>query len=211
MITLSLLLFACSPQAGPPVVEAPVAVVVDALPYYDSPEFTPRWHAGAPDGFHRVAPFSLTNQLGATIDSAVVAGHPVVASFFFTSCGGICPELTENMARIDAAAPPAVVLLSHSVTPDKDTVAVLRGFARKHEVDSSRWHFLTGPRDEIYTLGRQSYFVEENLGEPKGPDDFLHTENIVLVDGEGHIRGVYNGLNKTAVDTLIQDLATLAG
>ncbi|CAN0344778.1 unnamed protein product [Chrysoparadoxa australica] len=101
------------------------------------------------------------------------------------------------------------MILSHSVTPNYDSVPVLKEYARMKNIVEGKWHLLTGDRDEIYALGRNSYFAEEDLGLAKDPDDFLHTENFILVDGNRHIRGIYNGLNKTAIQQLIIDIKTL--
>ncbi len=102
-----------------------------------------------------------------------------------------------------------VLLLSHSVTPQKDTVVVLKKYAEAHNVQSVKWHLVTGNRNEIYDLGRKSYFVEEDLGLKKNAEEFLHTENFILVDKHKHIRGIYNGLNKTSIQQLIADIKTL--
>ena len=101
-----------------------------------------------------------------------------------------------------------VLLLSHSVTPTIDSVAQLKKYALDKGV-LNNWHLVTGDKKEIYDLGRKFYFVEEDLGEPKGLDDFLHTENFVLIDKNKHIRGIYNGLNKNSVMQLIADIKTL--
>ena len=102
-----------------------------------------------------------------------------------------------------------VLLISHSVTPDKDSVSVLREYALNKGVVSNKWHLVTGLQNEIYKLGRKDYFVEEDLGTDKDENDFLHTENFVLIDKNRHIRGIYNGLNKTSVNQLIKDIHTL--
>lgn len=181
-------------EADPEVASAPP---VRPLPYYDSRDFTPRWLEGPPPaGFHRVPTFSLTDQHGQALTEADLDGRVSVVAFFFTACGGICPELREALAEVDAALAPEapVLLLAHSVTPRTDTVARLQAYAARHELSSPRWHLLTGSRALIYRLGREVYFSEEDLGEEKGPDDFLHTENLVLVDQYRHLRGIYNGL-----------------
>ena len=102
-----------------------------------------------------------------------------------------------------------VMLLSHSVTPDIDSVSVLKSYAVKKGINSTKWHLVTGNRKEIYDLGRKSYFVEEDLGKEKTEDDFLHTENFVLIDKNKHIRGTYNGLNPNDIVQLIADIKTL--
>ena len=104
---------------------------------------------------------------------------------------------------------PQVKILSHSVTPSIDSVPLLKAYAKDRFIDSKQWHLVTGDKSTIYDLGRQAYFVEEDLGRIKSEDDFLHTENFVLIDKKRHIRGIYNGLNKASVNQLITDIKTL--
>ncbi len=194
--------------------ESTTAVPIRQLPYYGEATFTPQWmdEAAVPDTFHKIPSFSLINQLGDTITERTVDGKVFVADFFFTACPGICPKMTGNMALLqDAFADDnGVLLLSHSVTPERDSVAVLMDYATEKGVISGKWHLLTGDRDDIYALGRKDYFVEEDLGLDKAPYDFIHTENFVLVDQQRRIRGVYNGLDKAAIDQLIADVHTLS-
>ena len=187
---------------------------VDALPYYVDASFTPKWIS--PKSLdtlnvHKVPPFGLVNQLGDSINEKTFEGKIYVTDFFFTSCPGICPKMTNNMLLIqeEFEKDDGVLLLSHSVTPEYDSVPVLKHYADAKGVISNKWHLVTGKRKEIYDLGRNGYFVEEDLGLPKGEDDFLHTENFILVDKNRHIRGIYNGLNKTAIAQLVADIKTL--
>ncbi len=187
---------------------------VETLPYYDDPSFTPKWLPQSSDsifGLHKVAPFKLVNQLGDTVTQKTFDNKIYVTDFFFTSCPGICPKMTSHMALVQEAFKndDSVLLLSHSVTPEYDSVPILKNYADTKGVIPNKWHLVTGERKEIYGLGRYAYFVEENLGVPKGEDDFLHTENFILVDKNRHIRGIYNGLNKTAIVQLIADIKTL--
>lgn len=184
------------------------------LPYYDDPTFTPHWISPSSDtlnGFHAIPPFNLTNQEGRTITEADFDGKIYVADFFFTTCPGICPKMTENMTLVQDAflEDDEVLILSHSVTPEYDSAEVLQEYAKAKGVINDKWHLVTGDRAQIYDLGRQFYFVEEDLGREKGPDDFLHTENFVLIDQHRHIRGIYNGLKKASVNQLIADIKTL--
>ena len=187
---------------------------VENLPYYSDASFTPHWLASdskALDTLHQIAPFQLINQEGDTITEQTFAQKIYVTDFFFTSCPGICPKMTNNMAIIQAEflEDKSLLLLSHSVTPNKDSVAILKAYADNKGVLSHKWHLATGTQEAIYKLGRKDYFVEENLGQSKAPDDFLHTENFVLIDQNRHIRGIYNGLNKSAIQQLIADIYTL--
>ncbi len=185
---------------------------VDMLPYYNEATFTPNWLLPTENrGFHKIPSFSLTNQEGETVTGATFDDKIYVADFFFTSCPGICPKMTENMTLVQEAFKndDDVLLLSHSVTPETDSVLTLKNYAKAKGVLSNKWHLVTGDRKQIYDLGRYAYFVEEDLGKEKTEDDFLHTENFVLVDKNKHIRGIYNGLNKTSVQQLIADIKTL--
>ncbi|RMD72506.1 MAG: SCO family protein [Bacteroidetes bacterium] len=187
---------------------------VTTLPYFNDATFTPHWltpDAPELDTFHRIPPFRLIDQDSQVVTEKTFRGKIYVADFFFTSCPGICPRMTDNMGILQAAFldDDDVLLLSHSVTPTRDSVPVLKAYAESHDVVSGKWHLVTGERAQIYRLGRQAYFVEEDLGLEKDPDEFLHTENFVLVDRRGYIRGIYNGLNKTSIDQLVADIRTL--
>lgn len=189
---------------------------VSELPYYNSPEFTPNWISPKNDSlkkFHKIRDFNLVNQNGETITEQTVQGKIYIADFFFVTCPGICPKMTKNMGIVQEVFlnNDDVLILSHSVTPDLDSVSVLKSYAENHNIESGKWHLLTGKRNMIYDLGRNNYFIEEDLGlETENFDDeFIHTENFVLIDQNRHIRGIYNGLNKTSVQQLIADVKTL--
>lgn len=187
---------------------------VETLPFYEEATFIPHWISpddDTLDTFHRISPFKLTNQEGEIITEKTFAGKIYVVDFFFTICPGICPKMTTNMMELQDAflTDDDVLLLSHSVTPERDSVPVLKRYAESKGILSHKWHLATGTQQEIYALGRNDYFVEENLGLNKEVDEFLHTENFVLIDKNRHIRGIYNGLKKTSIDQLIADIRTL--
>ena len=187
---------------------------VDKLPFYSEETYTPHWFANEdemPNSFHQISPFKFQNQDGEFVTQETFDGKIYVTDFFFTSCGGICPKMTHNMKLLqdEFIDDDKILLLSHSVTPDRDSVSVLKEYANTQEIISGKWHLVTGSKEEIYKLGRKDYYVEEDLGVNKDNDDFLHTENFVLIDKNKHIRGIYNGLNKTAVNQLIIDIHTL--
>ena len=188
--------------------------IPDQLPYYTEASFTPQWISPtSPDTatVPRIPPFSLTDQTGQTITERDVSGKIYVANFFFTACRGICPQMIENMGTLQEVfkSDDDIVLLSHSVTPTRDSVPVLSAYADGKGIDAQRWHLLTGDREEIYRLGREHYWVEEDQGLLVEPDEFLHTENFVLVDGSRRIRGIYNGINRASVAQLIADIGVL--
>ena len=119
--------------------------------------------------------------------------------------------MNSNMARVQGAFgdDDGVMLLSHSVTPDIDTVDVLRRYGDRFKAQRGKWHFVTGSRETIYDLGRNTYFIEEDQGRSRSEEAFLHSENLIVVDARGHLRGIYNGLSRTDVDRMIQDIRKL--
>ena len=119
--------------------------------------------------------------------------------------------MTTNMIRIqkEFEKDDDIKLLSHTVMPWADSVSVLKEYANLKGIDNKKWHLLTGRQEEIYNLARQSYFAEKEIGLDKDSDEFLHTENFVLIDGKGRIRGVYNGTLALEMTRLITDIRTL--
>ena len=202
----SVLLFAAGCQSS-----QPTETATAGLPYYDEATFTPHWDRVNNTSFHTIPPFRLTNQYGETITEQSLDGKISIVDFFFTTCTGICPDMSKNMAVLQTAyaLDNDVLLLSHSVTPDEDSVSVLRAYAEYYGAMAGKWHLLTGDVHTIYNLGRQAYFVEENLGLQKEADDFLHTENFVLIDQNRHIRGIYNGLKKSELQQIMADVKSL--
>jgi protein SCO1/2 len=145
---------------------------------------------------HKIAQFAFTNQNGKKITNKDYEGKIYVADFFFTTCQTICPKMTDNMVWLQNKIKdnPKVKLLSHSVFPDEDTVEVLKKYAKEKGVIDEKWNLVTGNQKEIYKIARQSYLVVKT-GKPEELFDMVHTENFVLVDQKGRIRGFYNGLN----------------
>ena len=157
---------------------------------------------------HRILDFTLVNHLGDTVSLSDVEGQILVVDFFFTRCATICPVMTSNLKLVHEGLPEGVRILSHSVTPVADSVSVLYEYAQKHSADSSKWWFMTGDKTEVYNLARKSYFscLDEGDG---GYQDFVHTENVVLVDEEGRLRGFYDGTSHKEISQLYQDIQAL--
>ena len=160
--------------------------------------------------YHTIADFSLTNQNGKTITEAYYRDKIYIADFFFTTCPTICPIMTKNMAHIQAQImdDPDVLLLSHTVTPQIDSVAQLKKYALEKGVNDAKWNLVTGDKKVIYELARKSYLAVKTDGDG-GPFDMIHTENFILVDKEKRIRGFYDGTKKDAIEELLEDLALL--
>jgi protein SCO1/2 len=158
--------------------------------------------------YHTIADFSLTNQNGQTITQKNYEGKIYIADFFFTTCPTICPIMTKNMSSIQDRLGDGVLLLSHSVTPQIDSVAQLKKYALEKGVDDSKWNLVTGDKKQIYELARKSYLAVKTDGDG-GPYDMIHTENFILVDKERRIRGFYDGTKMEEVEELMKDLEVL--
>ena len=145
---------------------------------------------------HRIADFAFVNQNGDTITQKDYEGKIYVADFFFTTCPTICPIMTDNMVWLQDKIKdnPKVMLLSHSVTPDIDSVPVLKAYAQKKGVIDGKWNLVTGDKKDIYYIARKSYLAVKTTTSNE-LYDMVHTENFILVDGQGRIRGFYNGTN----------------
>ncbi|WP_047549570.1 SCO family protein [Psychroserpens sp. Hel_I_66] len=159
--------------------------------------------------YHKIADFKLINQNGDSITEENYENKIYVADFFFTTCQSICPIMTDQMSRVqqEYLTDDEVMLLSHSVTPEIDSVAQLKRYAIEKGVNDKKWNLVTGDRKEIYDLARKSYLVvKDDDSEDYG---MIHTENFALIDKNKQIRGLYNGISPTSVDSLIQDIKTL--
>ncbi|WP_421813696.1 SCO family protein [Flagellimonas sp.] len=160
--------------------------------------------------YHKVTDFALVNQNGDTITQENYKGKIYVADFFFTTCLTICPIMTKNMGEVQEAIQddPNIMLLSHSVTPQIDTVAQLKRYALEKGVIDRKWNLVTGDKKQIYELARKSYLAVKNDGDG-GPFDMIHTENFILVDKEKRIRGFYDGTDRKEIDKLLEDIKIL--
>lgn len=160
---------------------------------------------------HHIADFSLTNQNGKIVTQEDYKNKIYIADFFFTTCGTICPIMTTNMKKVQQAIllDEDVMLLSHTVMPEIDTVAQLKRYADEKGVLSHKWNLVTGSKKEIYNLARKSYLVAKY--DPTKDDAYgiVHTENFVLVDKQKRIRGMYDGTDEEDIERLLEDLSIL--
>ncbi len=159
---------------------------------------------------HTVADFKLINQNGNTVTQANYKNKIYVTDFFFTSCPGICPVMTTNMQVLqnEFINNDDLMFLSLSVTPEIDSIPVLRAYATKNGVIDSKWNITTGDKRHIYELARKSYFAVVEQGDG-GLQDFIHTPNFILVDKKKQIRGIYDGTNDEEIHRLINDIYVL--
>ena len=200
VVTISLFYSALKPQKTLPIYN-PADVnpeLVDSTVQYKSK-------------YHTIADFSFVNQNGDTITQKNYEGKIYVADFFFTTCGSICPKMTTNLEEVQKAVlnNPKVMLLSHTVFPEVDSIPVLKEYAIKHHVVDSKWNLVTGDKKDIYTMARKSYLAVK-LGRPDQLYDMVHTENFVLVDQKRRVRGFYDGTNKEEMKRLLEDIDFLS-
>jgi protein SCO1/2 len=197
-LIIALMYHALKPQDKLPIIE-PVSVSEELVD--PSMQFVKKYHS-IPD-------FSLLNQNGDTISQSDYQDKIYVADFFFTTCVTICPVMTDHMAQIqrELQGDPMVKLLSHSVTPEIDSVPQLKKYALEKGVNDSVWNLVTGDREQIYDLARKAYFAAKK--DAVGEYGMIHTENFVLIDKEKRIRGYYDGTAPDDIERLLQDIAIL--
>ncbi len=196
-VMIILLAIACKPGNKPDVSQLDLPILGER--YVDDNQDTV---------YHRIADFSLVNQLGDTITNSDVSGKVYVADFFFTSCPTICPLMKKEMLRVyeKYQENPNFKILSHSIDVAHDTPEVLKDYAEKLGVESaSTWNFLTGDQEKIFELGQTSYLTTA-MADQLEPGGFLHSGAFLLIDQQGRIRGVYDGTKSDQVDRLINDI-----
>ena len=188
-------------------------IVKTELPVFNPSDFDPKLvdaNVRVDNKDHKVKDFNLINQNGESISSINYENKIYVVDFFFTKCPGICPIMTDNMLQIqnEFIDNNDILLLSLSVTPEIDSVDVLKKYAIEKGVNDSKWNITTGSKKHIYNLARKSYFAVVDQGDG-GLQDFIHTPNFILVDKKKQIRGVYDGTVQKEVSNLIEDIYTL--
>ncbi|MBD0375642.1 MAG: SCO family protein [Flavisolibacter sp.] len=158
---------------------------------------------------HTIGEYTLLDQHGRTATLKDAEGKIVVADFFFTHCPSICPKMTYNLKRVQAYSGIANLLItSFTVDPERDSVDQLKKYAEKMEINGD-WQLLTGTKQDLYRLARKSYKVIATDGDG-GPNDFIHSDNLVLIDPQKRIRGYYNGTDEEAVNQLVKDIQKLS-
>ncbi|MBA2500769.1 MAG: SCO family protein [Chitinophagaceae bacterium] len=161
------------------------------------------------EGEHRIADYHLINQDGEVRSTKEWEDKIVVADFFFTTCPTICPKMTASLKKISEVYNDDEVLInSFTVDPERDDPQTLSEYIKKFNLPTQNWDFLTGSKKEIYKLARNSFMVVATDGDG-GPTDFIHSENLVLVDTKKRIRGYYDGTSEKEVDQLIIDIKKL--
>ena len=159
-----------------------------------------------------VRPFSFIDQDGKTITDKDVAGKVYVAEYFFTTCKGICPKMNNNMKQVYEKFKNEndFLILAHTCDPEQDSAAQLKKYSDSLGVNTSRWIFLTGRKDSLYTMARISYTIDDPANNLRNiDDDFLHTQFWALVDRKGDVRKIYDGLKQKEINELINDIKKL--
>lgn len=160
--------------------------------------------------YHTIPEVELIAQDGKPFSTSSFKGKVSLTDFFFASCAGICPQMTSQLSRVQKAFPanPDFKIVSYTVDPDRDTAEFLQQYALRFKADTAQWKFVTGPKKSLYDLARYGYFLPVEPGNGDS-EDFIHSDQLVLVDRKSHIRGYYNGTDSAAVDSLIADIKVL--
>lgn len=158
--------------------------------------------------YHTIGDFKLINQNGDTITNDSFKNKIYIANFFFCSCPTICPKMIKNLLAVqeEYSRVKYVRLISHTVDPEHDSIQRLKEYMKKFGVNEKKWSFVTGTRDELYNLCKNSYLLAV---QSDGPESFDHSENVVLVDNHRIIRGIYNATDSTAIKKLNKDIVSL--
>lgn len=151
--------------------------------------------------------WSLTDQDGRPVSSDDLHGRVWAAGFIFTTCPGICPQMSARMAKLQEQLPKDVHMVSFTVDPATDTPAVLKAYAQRHKADPSRWHFLTGEKAKVVEMIQQ---MKVPFTEATGDQPIIHSEKLLLIDADGNVRGLYPSNEPEAMDKLVDDATALA-
>jgi len=165
-----------------------------------------------------VEDFSFTDQNGKPVSERNVEGKVYVAEYFFTTCKGICPKMNMNMKKIydKYKEEKGFAILSHTCMPETDTVPLLKAYEKKllgagnGRQPATNWYFLTGSKDSLYKMARESYLLDNEKNNSLNIDDqFIHTQFFALIDKQRRLRGIYDGLKNDELDKLSTDIKEL--
>lgn len=164
---------------------------------------------------HTVMDFYLQNQEGEWVDQSIIKDKIVVANYFFATCPSICPIMNGKLAKVNEYYKNSneLLILSHTVMPEVDSASVLLEYAGRYDAEVSTWQFLTGSKKHLYELARKSYLICPDENDPNydhgSENDFIHTENVALIDKNGRIRGFYDATSDQKIEQLIKDIQIL--
>jgi protein SCO1/2 len=165
-----------------------------------------------PDSTYRVIPnYKFQTQSGDSLELDSLHGNIYVADFFFATCPGICPKLSNSLERVQQAfvRESNFRIVSFSVDPAKDSMPALRKYAAVHNAIPGKWYFLRGSKQDVFDLASKGFSLTAKDDEDGGPEAFIHSEKLVLVDQSGNIRGYYSGVDTNRVNKLLGDIVLL--
>ncbi len=159
--------------------------------------------------YHTIPDFSFINQDSQVVNNETFAGKTYVADFFFVSCPTICPKVTKQMKRLHDRFQDEeqFLLLAHTIDPVRDTVGRLKVYAEGLGVASSKWHFVTGEKDELYAIADDYFSIA--IENPDAPGGFDHSGRIILVDPQRRVRSFCDGTDPASVDKFMEDIEIL--
>jgi len=159
------------------------------------------------DSSHRISDFAFFDQDGKKISNSQVNGKVFIANYFFTHCPSVCPRMMNQLKRVQSQTAEDIVILSFSVDPERDSVERLKRYAEMFDIKNN-WRLLTGSKKELYRMARKDFLLVATDGDGRD-QDFIHSENLVLIDESGKIRGYYKGTDEKEVNKLIRDIERL--
>ena len=178
-------------------------VMLVVIPGFSEPRFP---------AIGKVQSFAFNNQDGKAITDRDMGGKVVAVEYFFTTCTGICPRLNNNMKKLyeEFKDENEFLILSHTCDPETDSVGRLKRYADSMQVNTNRWQFLTGRKDSLYFMARESYKIDDPANNPQNiEDDFLHTQFIALVNKKGEITKIYDGLKQSEISEMSKEIKRL--
>lgn len=158
--------------------------------------------------YQTIANDTFTTQTGDPLVLDSLRGNIYVADFFFATCPGICPTLTRHLDTVQKyfIKDANFRLVSFTVDPDKDSVPALREYAKNHGAVTGRWYLCRASKEKTYKLANESFHLIAKEDQEDGPEAFIHSDKLVLVDYNGVIRGYYNGTDSNSVNRLMGDI-----
>lgn len=199
IIVLFLIISSCSHDHKLPILgnRTPVERMVDGIMVVDTEYAT-------------VPNFSFLNQDSQLVTQETVKGKLYIADFFFVTCPTICPIMKKQMIRVfeKYKGDPNLLLLSHTIDPAHDTIALLKDYSTRLGSDGKQWMFLTGQREAIYEMAEKGYYATA-MPDSTEPGGYIHSGGFILVDSERRVRGIYNGTDEDDVNHLMEDIDLL--
>jgi protein SCO1/2 len=189
---------------------------IKSLPYFDKTQMTPFWSEdSSSDKLQRsqVPKFAVLDQSGETVTDQKMKGHPSLVNFFFADCPKLCPLMMQSLQSFlnkTSDAQKDLKIFSFSVEPEKDRPQVLKRYAKDHHISLAHWTLLTGPKEQIYQIGKDVFKADGSVGAQRNPDSFIHTRNVYLVDADLYIRGIYDTADRESMALLADDLQLLS-